>query len=159
MNKEEANTLITSVLTKLGYCTNTFVTLLMATMAQESHLGVYETQGGHGPARGIYRMEDATFQDIYANFLSYHSALKAAVDSYKPNLNTTFNADWLIHNHEYATALAACVYIRHHTPAITVEPTPEALWPIYKQWYNTYAGAATQSQFLTNYNTYINANT
>lgn len=154
MNKDEASTLITNVLTKLGYCTPVFVALLLATMAQESHLGVYETQV-NGPARGIFQMENATFQDLHTNFLSYHLTLKAAVDSYKPALTTQFTADWLIHNHEYATALAACSYIRHHAPAVSVEPTPEGLWPIYKQFYNSWQGAAKESEFKANWAAYL----
>lgn len=156
MNLQEARGLVVTVLTTLGYNTDVFVNLLLATMAQESHLGLYETQVGGGPGRGIFQMENATFQDIYTNFLSYHKDLAYKVNSYQPLLETQFSADWLIHYHKYATAVAACSYIRHHVPSITVDAhNPEQLWPIYKQYYNTYSGAASKDHFLANWNKYV----
>ncbi len=146
MQTLQAKQLIEQVLTHLGYNFPPFVALLLGTMAQESNMGEYETQIGGGPARGIFQMENATFQDINDNFLAYHNELKTRVNSYKPNYTTTFNADWLIHNPKYSTAYAACSYIRHSVPHPNTPCTCDAAWPNYKTYYNG-PGAAQEYQF------------
>lgn len=150
MTTADARILITKVLTTLGYNTPQFVNLLLGTMAQESDMGKYETQGGGGPARGVYQCENATFQDINTNFLSYHTALNTTIQTYAPP-NPIGTADDLVNNHEYACAYASCSFIRHHVPAVTVDPTDiSTMYFLYKKYYNG-PGAATQSQFTNNW--------
>ncbi len=153
MITSDARILITNVLTTLGYNQPNFVNLLLGTMAQESDMGRYETQEGGGPARGIFQMENATFQDINTNMLSYHQALNTAVQSYAPS-GAVGTADDLVNNHEYACAYASCSYIRHHVPAVTVDPTDVAtMYTLYKKYYNG-PGAATQKEFTNNWSTF-----
>ncbi len=153
MNTSDARTLITNVLTTLGYNTPPFVNLLLGTMAQESDMGKYETQGGGGPARGIFQMEDATFQDINANFLAYHSTLNTAIQGYAPS-GAVGTADDLVNNHEYACAYASCSYIRHHVPLPSVDPTDVVtMYTYYKTYYNG-PGAATQAEFTSNWSAF-----
>ena len=45
--------------------------LMLATGAHESHLGLWMTQNGGGPAVGVFGMEPATEQDNWKNYLSY----------------------------------------------------------------------------------------
>ena len=154
MTTDEARTLITGVLTTLGYNQPNLVNLLLGTMAQESAMGRYETQLGGGPARGIFECENATFQDVFNNFLSYHSALKALVQSYAPT-TPVGTADDLIGDHEYATAMAACSYIRHSVPHPNVDPEDiNTMYLLYKTYYNSSGGAATQTEFTNNWNNY-----
>lgn len=151
MNTNDARTLITTVLTALGYSQPNFVNLLLGTMAQESAMGQYETQSGGGPARGIFQMENATFQDLNANFLAYHQALNTTIQQYAP-ANAVGTADDLVNNHEYACAYAACSYIRHHVPHPNIDPTDvTTLYTLYKTFYNG-PGAATQTEFTNNWN-------
>ena len=150
MNTNEAKQLITSILTTLGYNTPAFLNLLLGTMAQESAMGLYETQVGGGPAKGIFQMENATFQDLNTNFLSYHQALKASVQSYAPN-TPVGTADDLINNHEYACAYAACSFIRHHVPHSDVNQNDViTMFTLYKTFFNG-PGAATQTEFANNW--------
>lgn len=153
MTTDDARTLIITVLTTLGYNQPNFVNLLLGTMAQESAMGKYETQSGGGPARGIYECENATFQDIFKNFLSYHTALKALVQSYAP-ANALETADDLVNNHEYATAIAACSYIRHSVPHVNDDPTDvPTMYGYYKKFFNG-PGSATQAEFTKNWQYY-----
>lgn len=153
MITNDARILITNVLTTLGYNQPSLVNLLLGTMAQESAMGQYETQVGGGPARGIFQMENATFKDINANMLSYHTALNTSVQSYAPS-SPVGTADDLVNNHEYACAYAACSFIRHHVPAVTVDPEDiNTMYKLYKQFYNG-PGAATETEFTNNWNTY-----
>lgn len=150
MTTNEARQLITGVLTTLGYNTPPFVNLLLGTMAQESDMGKHETQFGGGPARGVFMCENATFQDVNANFLAYHSALNTSVQSYAPE-GATGTADDLVNNHGYACAYAACSYIRHHVPLPSVDPSDvPTMYALYKRYYNG-PGAATETEFTNNW--------
>lgn len=151
MTTDEANLLITTVLTTLGYNTPAFVNLLLGTCAQESALGKYEVQEGSGIAKGIMMCENATFQDINKNFLSYHKALNTLVQSYAPT-NAIGTANDLVNNHEYAVAYSACSFIRHHVPSVTVDPNDiPTMFSLYKMYYNSASGAATQAEFTKNW--------
>ncbi len=151
MNTNDAATLISGVLTSLGYNAQNFINLLLGTMAQESAMGQFETQVGGGPARGIFQMENATFQDLNANFLRYHQALNNLVQAYAPQ-GAVGTADDLVNNHEYATAYAACSYIRHSVPHPDTNATDVmTMYALYKTYYNG-PGAATQSEFVNNWN-------
>lgn len=153
MTTDDARTLITAVLTTLGYNQTNFVNLLLGTMAQESALGKYETQLGGGPAKGIMMCENATFQDINKNFLSYHKALNTLVQSYAP-ANAVGTADDLVNNHEYACAYAACSFIRHHVPQVNDDPTDiPTMYGYYKKFFNG-PGSATQAEFTKNWQYY-----
>lgn len=155
MNTVDARTLIQNVLTTLGYNVPNLANLLIGTMAQESAMGVYETQTGGGPARGIMQMENATYQDIWNNFLAYHQSLRQIIGSFEiPDGSTTNNADLLVNNHEFAVAMAACSYIRHHVPHPDTDPNDvHSLYVLYKAFYNG-PGAATETEWTNNWNKY-----
>lgn len=153
MTTDDARTLVTAVLTALGYNQPNFVNLMLGTMAQESAMGQFETQVGGGPARGIFQMENATFQDLNTNFLSYHQTLNTAVQAYAP-AGAVGTADDLVNNHEYACAYAACSYIRHHVPHTDVNQNDvTTMYALYKTFYNG-PGAATAGQFTSNWQQY-----
>lgn len=148
MTTIEAKELITQVLTTLGYNTPPLVNLLAGTMAQESSMGQYETQVD-GPALGVFQTEPNTYNDIYANFLSYHSALREDVNSF--TTDSPPSPESVVNNHPYACAVAACSYIRHSVPHINDDATDGTLmYGYYKQYYNG-PGAATEQEFLNNW--------
>lgn len=150
MDLNQATGLITEVLTKLGYNTPQLVNLLLGTMAQESQMGKYQTQFGGGPGRGIFQCENATFQDVLTNFLSYHKSLESLVESYAITLPFV-SADDLLDNPKLAVAFAACSYIRHSVPHVNDNAAdPGTAYHYYKTYYNG-PGAATYLEFLKNW--------
>jgi hypothetical protein len=125
--------------------------LLVATAAQESHLGVWRQQI-NGPALGIFQMEPATWEDLFRNYIMYHADLNEWVRSYIKL--PVLGARELITNDSLAIAMARLLYLR------APEPIPSgtslwALWALYKKRWNTPEGAATWQQFRTNYATYV----
>lgn len=124
--------------------------LLLATCAQESHLGQFRTQLGGGPARGIFQMEGEDHDDIWLNYIIYHPLLKTALVKLSPSHTT----DDMVDNDDYAIAMARVHYerCRGNLPAAT---SLYGLWTYYKHNYNTMQGAATQDEFFNNYKTYI----
>jgi hypothetical protein len=124
----------------------------MATCANESNLGEYRTQAPHGPARGIFQCEGPTFNDIWTNYLAYHPSIAANLKALNNGVQGT--ADDLVNNDPYAIAMARVLYLR--TPiALPDAGDIEAIWAVYKRWYNTPQGAATHDTFISKYNHYV----
>lgn len=141
---------IKSVLTPLNLYADNSCELLLGTCAQESLFGTYRTQGGGGPARGIFQMEGNTHNDIWANYLKYHQALSASIISLCP----THQTDDMINNDVYAIVMCRVHYLR--APGALPSSTDlTGLWSYYKRYYNTPGGAATSSQFYSNYRKYV----
>jgi len=126
--------------------------LLMATAANESNLGEYRTQAPHGPARGVFQMEGEDFNDIWSNFLVYHSVLSNQVMSYNNGIKGT--VDDLVNNDPYAVVMARVHYLRK--PGVIPPATDiEGIWSYYKQWYNTPKGAAQHDEFILKYKKFV----
>jgi len=142
--------LIQSTLTPMGLYSANAEELLLATCAQESLFGTYRTQGGSGPARGIFQMEGEDHDDIWKNFVVYHPTLASELTSLSP----THQTDDMVMNDPYAIAMARVHYERK--PGNLPDPTDLiALWNYYKHWYNTPEGAATQDEFVRHYQHYV----
>jgi hypothetical protein len=138
---------IQTVLTPANLYSANAEELLIATCAQESLMGTYRTQAPHGPARGIFECEGATFQDLVNNYLKYHPSLLEWAQS----LSTDFGVDDLVHNDNLAIAICRLHYYR--VPAALPDKNDlDALWTFYKLHYNTPSGAATQEEFTNHYN-------
>lgn len=147
MNPDSLRQLIRSTLTPLGLYSADAEELLMATCAQESHLGVYRHQI-RGPAVGIFQMEPEDHDDIWTNFLAYHFDLGDAVRKLSGQLSPT--VDDLQNNDPYAIAMCRIHYERA-PGSLPSASDLGALWNYYKQHYNTPQGAATQAEFVANY--------
>ena len=122
------------------------VELLLGTAAQESHLGKYRKQIGGGPALGIYQMEPATFDDIVKNYLSSKPVLKEKI--IEVSGVTELNSKDLVNNDRLSTCMARVHYLR------VKEGIPSSLdgqARYYKKYYNTYLGAATEQEYISNY--------
>lgn len=125
--------------------------LLMATSAQESHLGQYRHQI-NGPALGIYQMEPGDHDDIWKNFLAYKPELAALAAS--ASKDPAHPASEMQLNDAYATVMCRLHYMR--CPRALPDPTDlNALWMYYKVNYNSVKGAATAVQFYANYHGYV----
>lgn len=125
--------------------------LLMATCAQESHLGTYRRQI-NGPALGIYQMEPATFSDIQTNYLEYHPSLHAEIAALASTCPP--RPIELVTNDAFATAMARILYLRAPEAIPPATDLGKIFW-LYKLRWNTPLGAATQEQFVENYNKYV----
>ena len=130
------------------------VNLLLGTCAQESAMGRYIHQLGNGPACGIFQMEPATHEDIYANYLRYHHKLEDEVISLGYMTNSYPEPEDMIYNLKYAAAMCRVHYLRV-PKALPNKDDVLGLAEYYKEFYNTHLGAATIEEFMSNYQRYV----
>ncbi|MGH7745941.1 MAG: hypothetical protein ACREQ5_14360, partial [Candidatus Dormibacteria bacterium] len=117
--------------------------------AQESDFGLFRHQI-HGPAVGIFQMEPEDYNDIWTNYLAYHSYWANQIRA----LSTTNTVDDMKTNDPYAIAMARIHYMRK--PGALPAPTDlNGLWNYYKINYNSRSGAATQTEFYANYKRWV----
>ena len=121
--------------------------LLMGTAAHESRSGRYLRQI-RGPARGLYQMEPATHVDLLTNYLRYRDELRDELGKFIAKAPGPVQQ--LSTNMAYATAAARLQYWR------VPEALPEAqdiigLAAYYKRHWNTFAGKATEFDFVRAY--------
>lgn len=146
--------LIRPVLQPVGLWSEAAENLLLGTMAAES-LGVYLTQIGGGPARGLFQMEGPTHRDNWENFLVYKADLAGYVRQFippackqtHPNFGVWATDEALVYSMAYALLQARIKYYR------VPEALPDAndLWALAHYWkdhYNTHHGAGTVEKFV-----------
>lgn len=125
--------------------------LLLGTAAQESHMGRWIKQI-KGPALGIYQMEPATHDDIWDNYLAYRPSLVAKLEQLLcPGFSKVEQLKW---NLAYATAMARIHYRRVPEP-LPEGVDPEPLGMYWKEYYNTFEGKGTLSEFNHNYERFV----
>ena len=127
--------------------------LLLGTAVVESGLGYYLRQLEHGPARGVYQMEPATYDDIWDNFIHARPSLKKIFqDRFGENVHNNF------------TNLAGDLYLATTMARVHYFRNPEKLPPAHqvkdlarywKMYYNTHLGKGTVKDFITNYQKYL----
>jgi hypothetical protein len=120
----------------------------MGTAAQESHLGTYWYQI-KGPALGVFQMEPATEEDIWANYLNYHKPLAGKIYAIMVG-----NGDDLRYNLAYQIAMCRVHYLRFPEAL----PTAGDIKGMAREWkrrYNTAQGSGTEAEFMTNYAKYV----
>lgn len=152
MEPQELRDLIQTTLAPMGLWSAEAAELLMATAAQESHLGEYRRQLGGGPALGIFQMESATFNDIWANYLKYHPGIETEIcrlASTQPPRPVE-----MVTNDGFAVAMARVHYLRA-PGALPASTDLEGLWNYYYLHYNTPLGKATKEEFYANYKKYV----
>lgn len=152
LNVQDLRNLIRQTLTPIGTYSADAEELLLATCANESNFGEYRTQAPHGPARGIFQMEGEDFNDIWANYLRYHTGLATSVEALNNGVQGT--VDDLTNNDPYAIAIARVHYSRA-PGALPSASDLEAIWAYYKAHYNTPQGAATHDQFVAKYKKFV----
>lgn len=154
IDKTQLRTLIVvPVLQELGLHNEVAVNLLMGTCAQESRMGTYIKQIGTGPALGIYQIEPATHDDIWANFLKYKPELAAKIKRF--SISGLPDAQQMIGNLYYSTAMARTHYFRVKRPLPTDPNNIAALARYWKIFYNTVLGDGTEDEFIANYKKYV----
>lgn len=153
--KQLRHEVIRPVLTATGLWSASAENLLMGTAAQESACGKYLRQLGDGPARGVFQMEPATLDDIYANYLAYRSDLQGAVDAYL--IMSMSKADNLTVNLAYA-ALMCRVHYRRRPETLPDANDVRGLAAYWKRFYNTVHGKGSEQEFVENYERYVGGN-
>jgi len=127
--------------------------LILGTALQESECGRWILQLGGGPGLGIYQMETATHNDIWANYLAYQPTLVEKIVRHAAGVHGN-SADELVGNLCYATAMCRVHYLRDP------EPIPDYLVgqaTYWKRVYNTKAGKGTVNQYMAAWSRYIPA--
>jgi len=122
--------------------------LLVITAAQESHGGTYLWQNDaagfpKGPAIGVFQMEPATHDDLWANFLRYRTLW---VD--RLGVTGKPDAERMAWDWRYAIRIARLNYYRFPT---ALPNDLEGQFRYYKKWWNTELGAATLDEVRKNY--------
>ena len=144
----ELRSLIQTSLNGLGLYSAEAEELLIATAAQESHLGEYRRQI-NGPALGIFQMEPGDHDDIWVNFLHYHSKLGDQLHCHQAH-----GLAGLLFDDIYATQMARIHYMRC-PKALPSATSLNDIWMYYKVNYNSLNGAAKEYDFVRNYHTYV----
>ncbi len=128
----------------IGLCSPAAGRLLLGTAITESGL-TWLAQKGGGPARGVYQIEPATHDDIWANYLAYRERLAERVARLA---GEPPRHDQLAWNLGYGSALSRLVYSRRPEPL----PHADDLAGLARYWkahFNTALGAGAPEDFLT----------
>ena len=149
MTAADLRSLIQSTLTPIGLYSRDAEELLMATAANESHLGEYRRQV-NGPAIGIFQEEPEDFRDIDENFLAYREPLLHRIDT----LSRSCTVEDLENNDRYAIAICRVHYLRAPEPIPSADDL-EGIWNFYKRRYNSADGAANERAFMACYRKYV----
>ncbi len=147
IDKGQLRKIIKDVLEPVGLYSQVGSDLLMGTSAQESHLGTYWEQVG-GPALGIFQMEPATHDDIWLNYLRYHSDIVLKIGL---TFEDVQDHKKLKYDLSYQILMCRIHYLRQ--PAALPQPGfLPSLAAYYKEYYNTPLGKGTEQEFIDNYN-------
>lgn len=138
------DSVVDPTLVDLGLYSKAASNLLLGTALQESKLK-WLRQLGNGPARGLFQMEPATHNDIYAHYLRYNSELEKRVLRLTAALPS--QVEQLETNLAYSCAMARVHYWRRPEPLPAAEDI-EGLAGYWKRFYNTHLGAGTTEEFV-----------
>lgn len=140
-------TVIQPALVHIGLWSPEAGQLLLGTAIQESRLRERRQFNG-GPARGLFQMEVKTHDDIWANVLDLHHALRAKViDLMKGDTDRSHALEF---NDRYAAALARLQYWRHRHDVMPKYNDIAGMAKLYKHRYNG-PGKGTEAQFVANW--------
>ena len=148
--KEQLRDLVSETLKEIDLHSIHAENLILGTIAQESGFGTYIKQLGNGPALGICQMEPNTFRDIIDNYLYYKpSLLGKIIQSCKAS---HISPDYMVWNLRLSIIMCRIHYLRVPKPL----PTDLSGYAkYYKQYYNTYLGAGTEEEYISNYKKYV----
>jgi hypothetical protein len=119
--------------------------LVLGTACQESNLK-YLHQLGAGPACGLWQMEPATHDDLWANFINARPKIREPLRG----LSLIADPDEMVWNLLYAAAMCRVHYyrVKEKLPAVGNIRAQADYW---KKYYNTALGAGTVEQYLENW--------
>lgn len=134
-------------LKRLGAWTQAAENLVLGTAIHESrlrYLDQLDRAGKPGPAFGLWQMERATHDDIWANWLRYHDEPRVALLGLTANIARP-QAEEMHGNLFYAAAMCRVFYLRLPDAIPDNALRQAALW---KLKYNTWKGAGTIDEAL-----------
>jgi hypothetical protein len=129
---------IEPALMTIGLMSTTALALVTGTALVESK-ATYLKQMDTGPALGLWQVEPATEQDIWANYLAYQHDLAAKVRSLLAPGATTMQ---LVGNLPYGAAICRIKY-RRSPLALPESKDALGMATMWKTVYNTAGGAGT----------------
>jgi hypothetical protein len=138
--------IVRPVLERLNLYSPSAERLLLGTALTESGCAFLRQNGG--PALGLFQMEPATHDDIFAAFLAFRPALKAGVEA--------LAAPWprgaaqLATNPAYAAALCRLSYLRA-PPSLPKPEAADGMATYWKTFYNTPLGRGDPARFRALY--------
>lgn len=147
IRKDQLESTILAVLLRLPMVTadQSMVKLLQETAAIESDRGVYVSQLGNGPARGIFQMEINTIKDTIAWLNSKHMYNQVRV-FYNKNKSEEWNYQ---HNVPWQIAMAAAYYVRMAgNNIIKSTANRNDRERVYKKYWNTHKGKSTKEKYF-----------
>ena len=131
-------------LNKMGMWSEAAGELVLGTAIVESNL-TYLQQHGEGPALGLWQVEPATHEDLYANYLNYRPEMMSSLMELRsPALNMNEN---LATNLMYGAAVCRLCYYRKPDP-LPEAGDVEAQGAFWKKHYNTPLGAGTVPKYV-----------
>lgn len=129
--------------------------LLLGTALIESRLNHFHQI--NGPALGVYQMEPATHDDIWANWLAHRVNFSARVKRYAVSKEKPTSSE-MVWNLAYATLLCRIHYVR--VPIELPHPSDfKGMADYWKIHYNTHKGKGKVEDFLVFMNMYGNYKT
>ena len=131
-------------LNKMGMWSEAAGELVLGTAIVESNL-TYLKQHGDGPALGLWQVEPATHEDLYANYLNYRPEMMSSLMELRsPALNMNEN---LATNLMYGAAVCRLCYYRKPDP-LPEAGDVEGQGKFWKKHYNTPLGAGTVPKYV-----------
>jgi hypothetical protein len=131
-------------LNKMGMWSEAAGELILGTAIVESNL-TYLKQHGDGPALGLWQVEPATHEDLYANYLNYRPEMMSSLMELRsPALNMNEN---LATNLMYGAAVFRLCYYRKPDP-LPEAGDVEGQGKFWKKHYNTPLGAGTVPKYV-----------
>ena len=137
---------------RYGFYSIDAVNLLLGTAIQESGGLRWRVQVNGGPTRGLFQMEEATYTDIWNNFLQYRPQLADALRVIFTPAGGSLIFDRITIDDGYAAAMARLKYFRVPN---TIPGTLDGQAHYWKQYYNTPQGKGTVQDYIENWNTYV----
>ena len=134
------------------YDSDDAVELLMFTAAHESKLGTYLKQLHDGPAKGLFQIEPATWEDVFVNYLNYRKPLRDTVQSF--SIRTMPIEMDMEGNLAMQIVMARVIYLRV-SEALPSKDDVFGMALYYKQHWNTHLGVATISGAIGSYKKYV----
>ncbi|MGQ9370549.1 hypothetical protein [Azospirillum sp. A39] len=143
-----------------GVDSESAVELLLGTAAHESGFRALDQITSRddrtlGPAYGLFQIEPATLDDLYANFLPFRPALAERLESLRAPQPARVTQ--LVTNLAYAVAVARLVYWR--SPMRLAAPgNAEGHARVWKEVFNTRLGKGRVEDFVRHFNTMVRPN-
>jgi len=129
------------------------VELLVGTALKESGGLRWRRQLNHGPARGLFQMEGATYDDIWRNYLAFRPVLAEAIRSAFTPAGGELTFEQITDDDAYAAVMARLKYLRVPAP-LPPAGDVQAQAKYWKDHYNTKLGKGTVASYVETWTTY-----